>query len=329
MVNAYVSAGNYKGALSELARFREATPLHPELPFVEARVRFASGDVERAAAQLRTALDTVGPKDFSSYDGTPTVVGDIAAAANVFAYQGDLTNAAKTLELADQVRREVIHHPESGPKGDGWRRAVLGELYGAAGGPASALRRIWQGAAEAARMAPIEQRKHIAHTGATAAIGLFTGLEADSTALKELQAISGDPNPKEIRALLAVSRGDSAGARRTLAEPDSGYGKYMYVVYSRPFAAQAYYLLGEYETTLRVLEGFQPSALQTGGFDARWGMLGRVRLLRGAAYERLGRRAEAREEYRQALAQWKRADAALQPFVQQAQRGLARMEHAG
>jgi serine/threonine protein kinase/tetratricopeptide (TPR) repeat protein len=330
MVNAYVSAGNYNGALSELARFREATPLHPELPFVEARVRFASGDVDRAAAQLRTALDTVASKDFRTYDGTTTVVSDIAAAANVFAYQGDLTNAAKTLELADQVRREVIHHPESGPKGDGWRRVILGELYAAAGGPGSALRQIWQGAAEAARMAPTEQRKHIAHTGATAAIGLFTGLEADSTALKELQAISGDPNPREVRALLAVSRGDSAGARRTLAEPDSsGYGKHMYVVYTRPYVAQAYYLLGEYETTLRVLEGFQPSALQTGGFDSRWGMLGRVRLLRGAAYERLGRRAEAREEYRQVLAQWKRADPALQPFIQQAQRGLARVGQAG
>ena len=67
----------------------------------------------------------------------------------------------------------------------------------------------------------------------------------------------------------------------------------------------------------------------SGGFDARWAMLGRVRLLRGAAYERLGRRAEAREQYRQVLAQWKAADPALQPFIQQAQRGLARVGHAG
>jgi tetratricopeptide (TPR) repeat protein/tRNA A-37 threonylcarbamoyl transferase component Bud32 len=331
MVNAYVSAGNYNGALAELDRFREATPLHPELPFVEARVRFASGDIDRAAAQLRTALDTVVPKDFRPYQGTPTVVSDIAAAANVFAYQGDLVNAAKTLDLADQVRREVISHPEwSGPKGEGWRRAMLGELYAAAGAPASALRQLWQGTAEAARMAPPDQRKHIAHSGAPAAIGLFTGLAGDTIALGELQVISGEPNAKEVRALLAVSRGDSAAARRTLAEPDSsGHKKHMYTVYNRPFAAQAYYLLGDYETTLQVLEGFQPSALSTGGFDSRWGMLGRVRLLRGAAYERLGRRAEAREQYRQVLAQWKGADPALQPFIEQAQRGLARVGHAG
>src|SRR6185295_1715895 len=113
MVDAYVSARNYTGALSEVERFRLATPVHPELPFVEARVRCASGDIDRAAA----------PQDFRPYQGTPTVVSDIASAANVFAYQGDLTHAAKALDLADQVRREVIHHPSSaGPKGESWRR---------------------------------------------------------------------------------------------------------------------------------------------------------------------------------------------------------------
>ena len=175
-------------------------------------------------------------------------------------------------------------------------------------------------------MATPEKRKHLVHTGAPAAIGLFTGLAADSTALVELRAISGEAPSKEVRALLAMSRGDSATARRALAEPDStAAAKYMYPVYSRPYAAQAYYLLGDYETTLRVLQDFEPANFHTGGFDSRWGMVGRVRLLRGAAYERLGRRAEAREEYRQVMTQWKSADAELQPFVDQARRGLARV----
>jgi hypothetical protein len=201
---------------------------------------------------------------------------------------------------------------------------MLGELYAAAGAPAASLRQIWQSAAEAGRMAAPDKRRHLVHTGATAAIGLFTGLAADSTALTELQAMSGETPSKEVRALLAVSRGDSLGARRALAEPDSA-AKHMHRVYSRPYAAQAYYLLGDYETTLRVLEGFEPSNLHTGGFDARWGMLGRVRLLRGAAFERLGRRAEARAEYRQVMTQWKSADPELQPFLDQARRGLARV----
>lgn len=327
MVNAYVGLGNYPAALAEVERFREATPRHPELPFVVARIEFASGEIDRAAAQLRTALDTVAPRDFEPYQGTPNILADITAAANVFAYQGDLENAAKAIDLADQVRREVLFDPgrmAGDPKGESWRRVMLGELYAAAGGPAASLRQIWQSAAEAGRMATPEKRKHLVHTGATAAIGLFTGLAADTSALTELKAMSGETPSKEVRALLAVSRGDSVAARRALAEPDPA-SKHMYKVYSRPYAAQAYYLLGDYETTLRVLEGFEPSNLYTGGFDARWGMLGRVRLLRGAAYERLGRLAEARAEYRQVMAQWKSADPELRPFLDQARRGLARV----
>ena len=215
MVNAYVTAGNYRAALSEVERFRQATRLHPELPFVEARIHFASGDIDRAAAQLRTVLDTVAAKDFRPYLGTPAVVSDIASAANVFAYQGDLALAAKALDLADQVRREVIYEQGSGSesKGEGWHRVMLGELYAAAGTPPAALRQIWQSAAEAARMAPVDQRQHILHTGATAAIGLFTGLAADTTALNEFNTLSGEPPSREVRALLAVNRGDSATAR--------------------------------------------------------------------------------------------------------------------
>ena len=69
---------------------------------------------------------------------------------------------------------------------------MLGELYAAAGDSTGvALRQIWQGAAEAARMAPADQRKHVAHSGATAAIGLFTGVAGDTTALSELRALVG------------------------------------------------------------------------------------------------------------------------------------------
>jgi len=332
MVDAYVASGNYGAALAEVERFRQSTPTHPELPFVEARIHFASGQIDRAAKELRLALDTVAPQDFRTYEGTPTVVSDIAAAANVFAYQGDLTSAAKTIDLADQVRREVVQTPgrnSDGPSGEGWRRMALGELYGATGVPSASLRQVWQSAAEAVRMAPAEQRTHVAHSGASAAIGLFTGPSADTTALAEYRSLTGETLTKEVRALLALSRGDSAAARRALAEPDSVESKKMYTTYRRPLAAQAYFLLGDYQATLRQLQDFEPQALYTGGFDSRWGMLGRVRLLRAAAFEQLGRRAEARQEYQQVLSQWRLADPSLQPFVRQAQQGLARLGDAG
>ena len=98
--------------------------------------------------------------------------------------------------------------------------------------------------------------------------------------------------------------------------------KRMWATYRRPLAAQAYFLLGDYQATLRTLEDFESGALRTGGFDSRWGMLGRVRLLRAAAYEQLGRRAEAREEYKEVLSQWKSADQSLKPFVRQAELGF-------
>jgi len=177
-------------------------------------------------------------------------------------------------------------------------------------------------------MAPADKRAHLAHSGASAAIGLFTGPAADTSAIAEYRAITGDRLSKEVRALLALTRGDSGAARLALAEPDTAEAKVKEMwsgVYRRPLAAQAYFLLGDYQTTLRILEDFEPAALRTAGFDSRWGMLGRVRLLRAAAYEQLGRRAEAREEYRQVLAQWTAADTALQPFVHQAEQGLARV----
>jgi eukaryotic-like serine/threonine-protein kinase len=330
MVDAYVAAGNYGAALAEVDRFRQTAPVHPELPFVEARIRFASGEVDRAARELRSALDTVAPQDFRTYEGTFTVVGDIAAAANVFAYQGDLSSAAKTIDLADQVRREVLTQPVSAKEGgEGWRRMQLGELYGATGVPTASLRQVWQSAAEAVRMAQPDERTHVAHSGASAAIGLFTGPAADSSALSEYRALTGESLTKEVRALLALSRGDSAAARRALAEPDSSASKIMYASYRRPLAAQAYFLLGDYQATLRTLEDFEPASLRTGGFDARWGMVGRVRLLRAAAFEQLGRRAEARQEYQEVLSQWRAADPSLQPFVRQAQQGLARLGETG
>jgi tetratricopeptide (TPR) repeat protein len=332
MVDAYIASGNYSAALAEVDRFRQTAPVHPELPFVEARIRFASGEVDRAAKELRSALDTVAPQDFRTYEGTPTVVSDIAAAANVFAYQGDLASAAKTIDFADQVRRQVLKDPAGnteGPVGAGWRRMALSDLYGATGVPAASLRQLWQSAAEAVRMASSEQRIHMAHSGASAAIGLFTGPAADTSALEEYRALTGEALTKEVRALLALSRGDSAAARRALTEPDTSRSKPMYATYRRPLAAQAYYLLGDYQATLRTLRDFEPEALWTGGFDARWGMLGRVRLLRAAAYEQLGRRAEARQEYRDVLSQWRTADQSLQPFIRQAQQGLARVGEAG
>jgi eukaryotic-like serine/threonine-protein kinase len=329
MVDALIAAGDFPGALAEAGRYRALMPADPEYPFVEARIRFASGDVDRAAETLRGAVDTTEAADFRQFEGNPTVFEDLAAAANVFAYQGDLVYAAKAIDLADRARREVyggLVSPGSVMAGDAWHRSALGQLYAAVGAPAASLRRVWQSAAEAGRMAAPAERTRVVQTGGTAAVELFAGLEADSTALTELGALTGEAPPKEVRALLALSRRDPLAARRALAEPDTAIGmKAGYMVYRRPLAAEAYYRLGDYQTALSLLDNFEPDIYASRGFDSRWGLLGRVRLMRAELFAKLGHTSEARAGFRQVLNQWKSADPALNAFVRQAERGLANL----
>lgn len=335
LVDAYLAAHDYAGAMAEVNRYRLTDQPHPDLPFMSARIRFAAGDVDGAAADLRRALDSIAPADFELYGATPTVVGDVAAAANVFAYQGDLARAARAIDLAGAVHDAVyppsLDLPSQLMMGDEWRRSALGELYAAAGGPPAALRQIWDGASEAARSAPEKIRPEVAQSGAAAAVGLFTGLAADTAALSELTVLRDEPPPAAVQALLALVHNDSAAARRALAQPDTAtdaMGK------DKPFgndplAAEAYYLLGDYETALHLLADFEPSSFATRGFDPRWGLLARVRLLRGNLYEKMGRRSEASQEYRDVMAQWKRADPVLQTYVRQAMQGLGRVSGEG
>ena len=257
------------------------------------------------------------------------MLGDLGAAVNVFAYQGDLANAERAIGLADQVRQTVypaLNAVAGG--GDHWGRMALGQLYAATGAPAGSMRRVWQSAAEAARTAPPERRKPLVASGAAAAVGLFTGVEGDTSALVELRALTGEPPAREVEALLALRREDSAAARRALATPDTSMRKTAYVTYHRPLAARAYYLLGEYQTTLDLLSSFEPDVSASRGFDPRWGMVGQVRLLRAAAHAKMGHVQEAREEYERVLAQWNTADPALEPYLREARLGLAALGEA-
>ncbi len=158
-----------------------------------------------------------------------------------------------------------------------------------------------------------------------AALGLFIGPAGDSSAIREFQLLSGQPLAREVEALLALTRDDTTEARRLLSQADTTTPKALgYIVYTRPIRAQIHFELGEYDRALQLLEGFEPEMLSVRGFDSRWALLGRVRLLRGAALEKLGRRAEANDQYRLALDQWKDADPTIEPYIRQAQAGLAR-----
>jgi len=325
MVDALIANQQYSDALAEIARFRASDPDNPETPFVQARVRFASGEGPQAAAELKAALAGITPGDFAAAEDPPTVMVDVLAGADIFAYYGDLTSAARVIELADEIRTDIL--PSAMPeawKGGDWKRSMQSSLYGAAGVPHAALERIWQATAEEARSVPAEKRGDILSGGLDAALGLFAS--GDAKPLEELQAMSGKPLPPEVMSLLALSRDDTAAARKALAAPDSD--RPMYLGW-RPVYAQAQYLLGDYAGTIESLKLFDTPQFATRGFDPRWAMVGRARLLRAAAYEKLGRKADAAGEYQRVLAQWKTADPDLQVFIRQAQAGLARVQGPG
>lgn len=324
LVDAFLAAGDYPSALVELGRLRALSPNHPEIPFMEARVRFLSGNVDEASRLLRLALDSSAPGDFAGFRSTPSVFQDVAAAANVFAYQGDVANATRAIEFADQVRSAVFG--SDGMGGQGWRRNALAQLFNALGAPESALRSLWQATAEDARIAPPARRKAILAAGAPAAIGLFTGLASDSSGLAELHALTGEAPPTVLQAWLALERGDSASARVLVEAPDSTTSRKFDQLSRRAVAAIVYADLGDTQRALNLLRSFEPSQLASRGFDSRWAAIGRVRLLRASLEARLGHTDAARQQYELALAQWKNADPSIAEYVKMARVGLAALQ---
>jgi eukaryotic-like serine/threonine-protein kinase len=331
LVAAYIESGQPAAALAEVERYAATVGRYPERPFVEATIRFAAGEDDRAAADLRRALDTLSTADLTSDNAGPGAASAVAAAANVFAFRGELELAGRVLELAHQVAlrsQQLAGSPEAelASAMQDWR--MRGELYAAVGAPPGALRQVWQSAAEAGRKASPDRRPDVVASGGAAAVGLLASPARDTTALVELRALSGQEPSREVRALLALSRHDTAAARRALTEPDDQRPKPRYVVFYRPVAAQAYFLLGDYPAALRALGEFGPREFDRTAFDMRWGLLPRARLLRGAVYERMGRSEEADREYRLVVSQWRTADPALRPFVEQATLGRSRLEGA-
>ena len=324
LLEAYVSRGDFPAALAEADQMEEDGALHPELPFARARIFFAAGTPDRAGEVLREAMDSVTPEDFSELDPDYNLVQSVEATANVFAYQGDLGRAAQAIQFADQVRtalalRPATHSTEIDPFQ--WQRWRLSHLYSATGAPIATQRRVWESAAEAARRADPEDRPYVANTGAAAALGIFLQTN-DTTALTELRALTGEDFSREVRAWLAINEEDMPGARSILEETGpakkSGW-------FRKPMEAEVYFELGEYGKTVALLEEFEPDHFRTDYFDVRWGMLGRVRMLRAMAYEELGRVEDAQREYREVVAQWQSATDSFDTLRSRAEERLAQL----
>ncbi len=264
---------------------------------------------------------------------------DVLSGVNAFAFVGDLPGAEEVIRLADRLR-QLADSATAAPvaaSGDGrvWQSGRLAALYAAVGAPPEELRELWRRVSRIAAGAEGPERPRLALAGAAAAQGLLVGDAADPSALAELEAITGRPVPAEFQALAAVLRGDRATARSVLAQvadPEKRGALPASAAFAmgdpRPVVAETHFRLGNFGETLDQLEGFEPDAFDSRGFDPRWGLVARVRLLRGLALEKLGRLTEAGGQYQLVLGQWEGADSRLRPVVEEARAGLARIRGA-
>ncbi|HEX9893391.1 MAG TPA: serine/threonine-protein kinase [Gemmatimonadales bacterium] len=347
LMEAYLAAGDTPGALAAIDRIRSLPePSARSLAaFLEARVRLMSGDGRTAASVLRQALPDVDPVVLRGNNLGQEVIFDILSGANTFAFVGDIEGALAVIRLAEQLRRMIL--PPGAvvdAYGDDrvWAAGRMAALHAAVGSPPYELRELWRRVSTVARSATAAERPVLAWAGAAAAQGLLIGPAADAAAVAELQQLTGVAPRPEFTALAALSRGDSSEARQALAArpanpwrgesmkgmPDLNQGAAFAMGDSRPVAAEALFQLGNYRETVQLLESFQPERLATRGFDARWGLLARIRLLRGLAYEKLGQSDSATREFDQVVAQWDAADERLAPVVREARAGLARVRGA-
>jgi hypothetical protein len=236
------------------------------------------------------------------------------AGANPLAYEGDLDGAAEVIALGSAIRRATAIADATTTiwEQDGvWEWSRLAQLYSAAGGPLRDLHQLWKNLAETARRSRRTERADIAGAGAAAAVGLLLSANPDPRPVAELEALTGQPSVPGVRALAALARGDSAEARRVLSDSSKPEMKGKGGVYlgfawndSRPLEAEARFQLGDYRAAIQLLATFDEAKLYRRGFDSRWGLLGRVHLLRGLAYERLGETDHATREFKLVVATW-------------------------
>jgi hypothetical protein len=309
-----------------------------DLNFIRTQLLTQQGDLKEATRIAVQALDSAKAEQFDA-GRLPAfeTLGEVGNGANVLAYSGKVSLASRTLDLAARIHdRWYPGLPGSEQLGD---RSLYGHmlqshLYTALGAPAAKLRPIWERIADSARRAPRAKRGSIAEFGWPAAVGLYLQDTTDPAPLNELTALGGGATPPELKALVALEQGDSVEARRLLQQPDSAAGKQFmsrpqWSGYRQMIAAHAWAELGDDQRALNALDVFEPSKLSTNGLDIRWLLLGQARVLRGEIFERQGKSAEARDQYRLALAQWAEADPVLEELVNRVRARLDRLGGQG
>jgi serine/threonine-protein kinase len=334
LYKAYLASNRPQEARQTLAQLRSLYPdsLQPFFGLLEARAHFVEGNIVGATRKIRSVLPQVRPPLFRQLDFAPEPLIDAMTGLDALGYYGDLQGAAQLIRLGRglyEQRAEVGDSADRARWDEIWELSRMAQLQGAAGVQPEQLRSIWERGVGLSKNVLPNERPKVASYFAPAAVGLLLDPAGDVAPITQLEALSGRPNPPAVKALIALRRGDTAAARAWLARLDgAGADSATGWIESdqRPLVAEAHFELGDYAKVIEVLAAFRPESFTNRGFDPRWVILPRVRLLRGVALERLHRVDQAAAEYQAVIDQWSGADPELLPAVQRARQGLARLE---
>lgn len=337
LYKALLAGNRVAEARQTVARLKAMHPDSAQAIFslLEARAEFVGGDVAGAARTVRTALPRVNVRAFADLDFAPEPVTDVMTGASAVGFLGDIGTTVQLIRVAHELRRAHTEARDSAAKAredDLWEVGRLGSVYSATGTRTDRLRALWSRGVDIATTQSMENDRNVWSYLAPTALGLLLGPTGDPSAVAELERLANQPSPAPVRAILLARRGDTAAARRLLADSaDRTRSTPSAISWSfeggdlSPVAAQAYFEIGDYAKTVELLKGFQSQDFYRRGFDSRWILLPRIHLLRGQAFEHLGRNSLAQKEFEAVVAQWSGADAELQPVVAEARQHLTRL----
>ena len=341
LYKALLTSGRVNEARQIVGQLRALFPdsVKPFFGFLDARAQFVAGDIQGSAQTVRSVLPRVRPGTFRQLDFAPEPMYDLLTGVDALGYFGDLQGAADIIRLGRQMfdeRPEQRDLLEKRRADELWELSRLGLLFGATGTRPDRLRTVWNRGLALARDGTDKERQRAHEVMGSTAVGLLLGSAADPGPVTEMDRLTQKQSPAVVRALVAARGGDSVQARALLsqigvkpADSASSAAEWSYRGDHRPIMAETFFELGDYQQVVTTLIGFGPDDFATRGFDPRWIILPRVRLLRGQAFEQLGRIDDAAAEYRAVVGQWGGGDAELRTVVQEAQRGLARVAGVG
>ena len=308
----------------------------PMLPYRIATLELASGRSGDALASLRQAMRTYGYDSLSKSSGLqhfPTLLN----ATSVAAHAGSIADMSAMFKLIERV---IPSFPQPGKPGStvpttNYTRPLAAFNLLAMGIELREVKRDIDAAMQ--RMAsygdklPPEQRQMAIFLPYYAYV-----LGRDTSYLAPLKRAAGDgvSAPPVYQALAAMERGDTARAEKIAAQFARGD-----TTKARPTGSQGLLdsfveaeiltILGDNRGAVATYEAIDPSRFIRQGFsDPRWPLYARSFLARGQLYERLGEKAKAEAAYTHFLELWKEADPKLQPQLQRAREGLARLKDA-